>query len=74
MAPYSMGQVTKALDWYENVMLSTPKLYSEEAYEDEYGKPILYCTIWGVESDALQREDLEKRFRRVMAELGNDGG
>jgi len=71
--PYSMGQVTKALDWYEDVMMSTSLLYTEDEYEDEYGKPIFYCTIWGVESDALKRKHLEKRFRRVMAELAAGG-
>ena len=68
--PYTMGQVTKAINWHEDVMMSTHWLYTEEEYQDVDGSPIFYCTIWGVDSDAPERKDIEKRFRRVMAELG----
>jgi len=72
---WTMGQVTKAREWLETVMMNNPWLHTKEEYEDaEHGGTLTYHTIWGVESDAPKIEHLEKRFRRVMAELGFGSG
>ena len=71
---WTMGQVTKAREWLEEVMLNNTHLFSDDVYDDNEGGTVTYRTIWGVESDAPKWKDLEKRFRRVMEELETGGG
>lgn len=54
--PAAMGQVTKATDWFENV-IQDDRLKSVVEYPD---KKIV--TIWGMESDAAEKSKIRKRF------------
>ncbi|MBA4423817.1 MAG: hypothetical protein C0390_12100 [Syntrophus sp. (in: bacteria)] len=57
LKPATMGQVTKARDWLENEV-KDQRLYSEQASDG--GRKV--ATIWGIESDAADREVIKKRF------------
>lgn len=54
--PAKMGQVTKALKWFESI--GDPRLKTEVEYPG--GKRIV--TIWGIDSDTADREMVRKRF------------
>ena len=54
--PAKMGQVTKALKWFESI--GDPRLKTEAEYPG--GKRIV--TIWGIDSDTADREIVRKRF------------
>ena len=59
--PATMSQVTKARDWFENV-LQDERLFTSKMVA---GRKI--CTIWGIESDAAERAVIRERF---LQELG----
>lgn len=54
--PAKKGQVTKALKWFESI--GDPRLKTEVEYPG--GKRIV--TIWGIDSDTVDREIVRKRF------------
>jgi hypothetical protein len=54
--PAKMGQVTKALKWFESI--GDPRLKTEVEYPG--GKRVV--TIWGIDSDTADREMVRKRF------------
>ncbi|MCK5685886.1 LytTR family transcriptional regulator, partial [bacterium] len=54
--PASMGTITRATNWFDNV-IQDDRLKS---ISTDYGKKIV--TIWGMESDAAEREYIRKRF------------
>ena len=54
--PAKMGQVTKAVKWFESI--GDPRLRTEAEYPG--GKRIV--TIWGIDSDTADREFVRKRF------------
>ncbi len=54
--PAKMGQVTKALKWFESI--EDPRMKTEADYPG--GKHIV--TIWGIDSDTADREIVRKRF------------
>lgn len=60
--PARMGQVTKALKWFES--LGDPRLKTETEYPG--GKRIV--TIWGIDSDTAEREMVRKRFLDGVAQ------
>ena len=55
--PATMSQVTKAREWLENDA-KDPRLLSEQTAEE--GRKVV--TIWGIESDAADRDTIRKRF------------
>jgi len=61
--PSKMGQVTKALKWFESV--GDPRLKTEAEYPG--GKRIV--TIWGIDSDTIDREFVRKRFLDGVAQI-----
>jgi hypothetical protein len=54
--PATMGQVTKGRDWFNQ--LKDDRLYSEKDKGDGWKS----VTIWGIESDAADREIIRRRF------------
>ena len=56
VAPATMSQVTKGRQWWESIG-SDPRLIGEKVTG---GKKIV--TIYGIESDAAEREDIKDRF------------
>ncbi len=54
--PATKGQITKATDWFDNV-IQDDRLKSVIDYPDK-----IAVTIWGMESDAAEREKIRKRF------------
>lgn len=63
IAPATMSQVTKARDWLANDV-KDPRLYSEQ--DADTGRKV--CTIWGIESDAADRDEIKKRFLDGVAQ------
>jgi hypothetical protein len=61
--PAKMGQVTKALKWFESI--EDPRLKTEAEYPG--GKRIV--TIWGIDSDTIDREIVRKRFLEGAASV-----
>lgn len=61
--PAKMGQVTKALKWFESI--GDPRLKTEVEYPG--GKRIV--TIWGIDSDTADREMVRKRFLDGVAQM-----
>ena len=54
--PATMGQVTKGRDWFD--VVKDERLISEKDKGDGWKS----ITIWGIESDAADREIIKKRF------------
>ena len=75
LKPATMSQVTKARTWLEQEA-QDPRLYSEQVADG--GRKIV--TIWGIESDAADRETVRRRFleglkrtaRRAVAGCSSD--
>ena len=63
--PTSMSQVTKARNWFDNV-IQDDRLKTVQVFEDDEGKPKTVVTIWGVESDAAERPKIRKRFLEAI--------
>lgn len=63
VAPALMGQVTKALNWFEEIQDS--RLVTER----DKGGGWKVVTIWGVESDAADRKNIEQRFKDGLERL-----
>jgi len=63
VAPATMSQVTKALDWFNE--LQDPRLITEK----DKGGGWKVVTIWGIESDAADRQLIEKRFKDGLQRL-----
>ena len=59
--PSSMSQITKALRWFE--ALGDPRLKTQQEYPG--GK--LVVTIWGVDSDAANKDLVRRRFLEGVA-------
>lgn len=59
--PANMGQVTKGRDWF--ALLKDDRLISEK----EKGDGWKTVTIWGIESDAADREIIRNRFIKGMS-------
>jgi hypothetical protein len=64
LKPARMSQVTKARDWLANDV-QDPRLYTEQAAEG--GRKIV--TIWGIESDAADRDEVRRRFLEGAARV-----
>lgn len=57
IAPATMGQVTKGREWF-NKEIKDERLWSEKPIAGGFKA----VTIWGIESDAADRELIQKRF------------
>ena len=57
VAPATMGQVTKGREWF-NKEIKDERLWSEKPI----ATGVKAVTIWGIESDAADRELIQKRF------------
>lgn len=66
--PADRAQVTKARDWFSKE-IKDDRLWSEK--ESGGGKTV---TIWGIESDAADRDSIKKRFLNGLATETGPGG
>lgn len=65
IAPASMGQVTKARNWFDTV-IQDDRLKTVQVFTGDDGKPKTVVTIWGVESDAAEQPKIRERFLEAI--------